>query len=325
MDGHPEQRRSEPTSETAQVHDSALAARSVSLGSRAQIGAFCNLGDACTVGEDSTLAAHVILGDNVTVGDRAMIEAGVYLHSGTVIGDDVVIGPNAAFVQSRFTRTSDQADATAAEVRDGASIGANATVLGDVVIGPGASVGAGAVVTRNVPAHATVVGSPARIVGYASSPRFNPSESVRATALEDSSFPYAIGKATLALLPLIEDLRGSLVVAEFPAQLPFIPHRVFTVFDVKSRQVRGEHAHQALQELLICTHGELALAIDDGAVRGEIILDRPDVALYLPPLVWSTQYRYSPDGVLVVLASTAYDPDGYIRDYDEFLEMVLDR
>jgi UDP-2-acetamido-3-amino-2,3-dideoxy-glucuronate N-acetyltransferase len=93
---------------------------------------------------------------------------------------------------------------------------------------------------------------------------------------------------------------------------------------VSSREVRGEHAHRALHQLLICIHGECAVAIDDGTERGEVLLDRPDVALHLPPMVWGTQYRYSPDGVLLVLASDAYDPDDYIRDYDEFQRLVGD-
>jgi hypothetical protein len=64
--------------------------------------------------------------------------------------------------------------------------------------------------------------------------------------------------------------------------------------------------------------------MDDGTERGEVMLDRPDVTLHLPPLVWATQYRYSSDGVLLALASEIYDAGDYIRDYDEFCRIVQD-
>lgn len=145
---------------------------------------------------------------------------------------------------------------------------------------------------------------------------------LRASALSDADLPMQIGRAQVLKLPLAKDPRGSLVFGEHPTHLPFVPMRVFTVFDVPGREVRGEHAHRELEQLLICVHGECSVAIDDGAVRGEIVLDRPDVAVHLPALVWGTQYRYSSDGVLVVLASDRYDPADYIRDHDEFQRVV---
>jgi hypothetical protein len=61
---------------------------------------------------------------------------------------------------------------------------------------------------------------------------------------------------------------------------------------------------------------------DDGTQRAEVLLDSPDKGIYLPPLTWGTQYRYSPDGMLLVFASEYYDPDDYIRDYADFLKLV---
>ena len=62
--------------------------------------------------------------------------------------------------------------------------------------------------------------------------------------------------------------------------------------------------------------------VDDGHNRSEIMLDRPDLGLYIPPLIWATEYKYSPDAVLFVFASDIYQEDDYIRDYNRFLEEV---
>jgi hypothetical protein len=62
--------------------------------------------------------------------------------------------------------------------------------------------------------------------------------------------------------------------------------------------------------------------VDDGRERDEVVLDRPDLGLYVPPLVWAAQFHYTADAVLLVLASDPYDPDDYIRSYEEFLRVV---
>jgi hypothetical protein len=67
--------------------------------------------------------------------------------------------------------------------------------------------------------------------------------------------------------------------------------------------------------------GSCQVSLDDGKIRDQISLDRPEVALYIPPKIWATQQRFSRDGVLMVLASEVYDPDEYIKDYDEFLRL----
>ena len=120
-------------------------------------------------------------------------------------------------------------------------------------------------------------------------------------------------------LPLIRDPRGSLSYAQYDETLPFLPRRYFIVFDVGEGQTRGGHAHRTVHQLLICVKGSCQVSLDDGKTRDQISLDRPEVALYIPPKIWATQQRFSRDGVLMVLASEVYDPDEYIRDYDELL------
>jgi dTDP-4-dehydrorhamnose 3,5-epimerase-like enzyme len=112
-----------------------------------------------------------------------------------------------------------------------------------------------------------------------------------------------------------------LAVAEVEGHVAFVPQRVFFVSDVPGREVRGEHAHRRCHQFLVCVRGSLSVIVDDGTARHEVLLDSPALGLYLPPLVWSVQYRFSADATLVVLASDPYDPADYIRDYEAFLAL----
>ncbi|NND75966.1 MAG: hypothetical protein HKN44_13265 [Ilumatobacter sp.] len=172
-------------------------------------------------------------------------------------------------------------------------------------------------VTTDVPPHVEVFGNPARIIGYGSSQP--PTQRV-----EDSfaGGDVGVGGSRLVNLPTLADLRGSLTFAEVGGQLPFTPQRLFMVYQVPSGEVRGEHAHRELHQLLLCVAGACTVAVDDGRARIEVTLDDPSVALYVPPLVWDTLYGFSPDAQLVVLASDVYDPQDYIRDYDEFVQVA---
>jgi dTDP-4-dehydrorhamnose 3,5-epimerase-like enzyme len=94
------------------------------------------------------------------------------------------------------------------------------------------------------------------------------------------------------------------------------------VFDVPSVETRGEHAHRECHQYLICVRGKVSVVADDGVNREEFMLDRPDLGLHLPPMVWGIQYKYSADALLLVFASHYYDAADYVRDYNEFLSLA---
>lgn len=104
--------------------------------------------------------------------------------------------------------------------------------------------------------------------------------------------------------------------------MPFEPKRFFVVYDVPSKEIRGEHAHYNLNEFLVCLRGSCAVALDDGEVREEVLLDSPTIGLHVPPKVWRTHYKYTADAILLVLASDVYQADDYIRGYEEFINFV---
>src|SRR5262245_27951316 len=120
-------------------------------------------------------------------------------------------------------------------------------------------------------------------------------------------------------LPLFKDSRGSLSFAQYQDTLPFLPKRYFIVFDVGEGQTRGSHAHRTVHQMLICVKGACRVSLDDGKIREDVSLDRPELGLYLPPGIWATERDFSRDAVLMVLASDVYDPDEYIRSYEEFV------
>jgi hypothetical protein len=91
---------------------------------------------------------------------------------------------------------------------------------------------------------------------------------------------------------------------------------------VPGAEVRGEHAHLECHQFLICVRGSCAVVADDGTRREEILLDRPNKGLHLPPMTWGIQYRYTEDAVLLVLASHNYAAEDYIRSYDAFLARI---
>jgi carbonic anhydrase/acetyltransferase-like protein (isoleucine patch superfamily)/dTDP-4-dehydrorhamnose 3,5-epimerase-like enzyme len=264
----------------------------------------------------------VLIENDVIVGNRVTIKSGVQLWDGIRVFDDVFIGPNATFTNDRFPRSGHRDKRPLpTTIEAGASIGAGAVILPGLSIGRQAMVGAGAVVTRSVPSYAVVMGNPARIVGYVDA---RPIEGPKA----DAAVPSVGVKATrvkgvnLHQFPKFADIRGKLSVGEFGRDLPFASQRYFLVFDVPSIETRGQHAHRECHELLICVHGKCSVVAEDGINREEFLLDRPDLGLHLPPMVWATEYNYSSDAVLLVFASHHYDAEDYIRDYDEFIQLT---
>lgn len=115
---------------------------------------------------------------------------------------------------------------------------------------------------------------------------------------------------------------GFLVPLELGANTPFDIRRIFYTYDVPQNSIRGAHAYHNTEQVLICISGSLKIKCFDG--NKEIIyeLNNPNEALYIPPKVWRTTFEHSLDVVLLVLSSLEYDETDYIRDYNEFLEVV---
>jgi len=119
------------------------------------------------------------------------------------------------------------------------------------------------------------------------------------------------------------DDRGHLVVIEGNKDVPFDIHRIFYIYGSDPNVIRGQHANRETEFVLVNVAGKSKVKVYDGKGNEAIfILNRPHTGIYLPTMVWKDMYDFSEDSVLLVLASEAYNPNEYIRNYDEFVEEI---
>lgn len=121
------------------------------------------------------------------------------------------------------------------------------------------------------------------------------------------------------------DDRGQLVAIEAMKDLPFEVRRVYYIYDTLPGVRRGFHAHRNLQQILVCVSGSCKIHLDDGTDTAEVILDKPFEGLFISNDMWREMYDFTPGAVLLVLASEYYDEADYIRNYDEFINMVRNK
>lgn len=118
------------------------------------------------------------------------------------------------------------------------------------------------------------------------------------------------------------DDRGQLVALEEFKDIPFRIKRVYHMYNTTEGVTRGFHAHKTLQQILGCVYGSCKISLDNGKEKTVVCLDKPNEGLYIPNSMWREMFDFSPDVVLMVLASELYDEKDYIRDYDQFLEFI---
>ncbi|CAA6820533.1 MAG: dTDP-6-deoxy-3,4-keto-hexulose isomerase [uncultured Sulfurovum sp.] len=120
------------------------------------------------------------------------------------------------------------------------------------------------------------------------------------------------------------DERGALIALEDQYNVPFEIKRVYYIFDTKEKVRRGGHAHKDLKQLAICLKGSCKFLLTDGRIEENIELNSPEEGLLLEHCLWREMYNFSTDCILLLLADKYYDEDDYIRDYSDYLKMILD-
>lgn len=116
--------------------------------------------------------------------------------------------------------------------------------------------------------------------------------------------------------------QGFLVPLEYKNNLPIEVNRIFYIYNVPKNNKRGGHSYKNTQQLLICISGSIKIDCFDGKNKIEYELNSPNEALYISPNIWRETYDHSSDAVVLVLSSLDYNENDYIRDYDEFMEVV---
>lgn len=134
---------------------------------------------------------------------------------------------------------------------------------------------------------------------------------------------HGLEACELVSLAVRGDHRGSLIALEGrSADVPFDIARVYYVFATAPGIERGFHAHHALNQMAIAISGSCTIHFDDGNEKRSVRLDRPDIAVTIPPMVWHEMHDFSADCVLLVLTDAQYDEADYIRDYDLFVRLA---
>lgn len=265
------------------------------------------------IGSECNICSHCFIENDVFIGNRVTVKSGVQLWDGLYVEDDVFIGPNVSFANDKYPKSRNSTWVKERTVlKRGASIGAGATILPGVTLEENVMVGAGAVVTNDVPVNAIVAGVPATIVGYTDTVSHSDGQVVQQST-------SSLAGPVLYSLTHVDDIRGNLVASEALKEIPFTPNRVFFIYDVPNSKVRGEHAHKECQEFLIAVRGSVNVILDDGKERKEYVLNDQKIGLFIDSGVWTIQYKYSKDAILLVFASHLYDTNDYIRNYNEFI------
>jgi hypothetical protein len=129
-----------------------------------------------------------------------------------------------------------------------------------------------------------------------------------------------LNQCTLFSLPRVENRAGSITAVNELVDIPFRIARVYYLYDVPGGASRGGHAHKELHQIMVAASGSFDVLLDDGCERRITSLNRPYVGLRIVPGVWRELVNFSSGGICLVLASMRYDPDEYIRGYENYLE-----
>lgn len=127
---------------------------------------------------------------------------------------------------------------------------------------------------------------------------------------------------SLINLGQVQNRKGNITIVEKKDKVPFLPQRVFYLYDIPGGASRGAHAHRSCHQFLVAASGSFEVLLDDGKTQRIVLLNRPYMGLHIPPLIWAQEINFSSGAVCLVLASEKYDAGDYIRDYSEYKKVV---
>lgn len=128
--------------------------------------------------------------------------------------------------------------------------------------------------------------------------------------------------AQLFYLPKIKNRAGNITPVHNNLEIPFAVKRIFYLYDIPGGESRGAHAHKECHQFLIAASGAFEVLLDDGKTKRQVLLNRPDLGLHIPPGIWASEVNFSSGSICLVLASHTYSRDDYIREYSEYIEHV---
>ena len=133
-----------------------------------------------------------------------------------------------------------------------------------------------------------------------------------------------MNKPLIIQLPKFLDARGNLSFIQQGEHIPFVIRRTYWLYDVPGGECRGGHAYRENQEFIVAMSGSFDVVLDDGTRKQTFTLNRSYYGLYVPKGLWREMENFSTNSLALILSSTDYDANDYVRDYDEFLKLKRD-
>ncbi|CAC9976416.1 Mannose-6-phosphate isomerase, cupin superfamily [Flavobacterium sp. CF108] len=132
----------------------------------------------------------------------------------------------------------------------------------------------------------------------------------------------SVFECDLLHLKQIGDRSGHITSINNSLEIPFDIKRIFYLYDIPGGESRGAHAHKECHQFLVAASGSFEVLLDDGATKRQVLLNRPDLGLHIPPGIWASEINFSSGSICLVLASHEYSEDDYLREYDDYLKYI---
>jgi hypothetical protein len=135
-----------------------------------------------------------------------------------------------------------------------------------------------------------------------------------------NNYNMSVYDCNLFHLNQIGDRNGHITSINNNIELPFAINRIFYLYDIPGGESRGAHAHKECHQFLVAASGSFEVLLDDGKIKRQILLNKPDLGLHVPPGIWASEINFSAGSICLVLASHEYNEEDYIRCYNEYLK-----
>ena len=136
------------------------------------------------------------------------------------------------------------------------------------------------------------------------------------------SVKNSVYECNLLHLKQIGDRNGHITTVNNNVELPFAVKRIFYLYDIPGGESRGAHAHKECHQFLVAASGSFEVLLDDGLTKRQVLVNRPDLGLHIPPGIWASEINFSSGSICLVLASHEYNEQDYLRNYDEYLKFI---
>lgn len=133
----------------------------------------------------------------------------------------------------------------------------------------------------------------------------------------------SVFECNLLHLNKIGDRNGHITAINNNLEVPFDVKRIFYLYDIPGGESRGAHAHKECHQFLVAASGSFEVLLDDGKTKRQVLLNRPDLGLHIPPGIWASEINFSSGSICLVLASLEYNEEDYLRNYDDYLKHIL--